>query len=88
MTLSRRSGHFLKKSIFDQKNDHFVRVAFQFLPFAFRTFQPNADLTTVIERSFQGLIGPRAVWAGVPETYLQKIFVGLKLPFAGGPPLR
>ena len=85
MTLSDRSGHFLEKSIFDQKNDHFVRVTFQFLARAQQTCWPIPGLTTVIGRSFQVLVEPRAVWAGVPKTSLKKSLLGLNVPLAGGP---
>ena len=64
-----------------------MRVTFQFLAGAFRTFWPIPGLTTVIGRSFQGLVDPRAVWAGVPETNLKKLLLGLKLPLAVGPPV-
>jgi len=79
MTLSDRSGHFLKKLFFDEKKDHFERVTFQFLAQGLRTFRPIPGLTTVIGRSFQGLVERRAVWPGVPETYLKKSLLGLNL---------
>ena len=64
-----------------------MRVTFQFLARAQQTFRPIPGLTTVIGRSFQGLVEPRAVWAGVPETYLKKSLLDLKLSLAVGPPI-
>ena len=56
-----------------------MRVTFQFWARGRETFQPIADLTTVTGRSFQGLVKPRAVWAGVPETFFKKSLLDLKL---------
>ena len=47
--------------------------------------QPIPGLTTVIGRSFLGLVAPRAVWAGVPKTYLKKSLLGLNATLAVGP---
>ena len=48
-------------------------------------FQPIPGLTTSLGRSFQGLVGPRAVLAGVAETYRKNRLEGLKLSLAVGP---
>ena len=43
------------------------------------------DLTTVLGRSFGGLVEPRAVWAGVAETHRKNPVEGLNATLAGGP---
>ena len=60
---------------------------FSFWPESPVFLQPIPGLTTVVGRSFQGQIGTRAVWAGVPETYLKKSFLGLNVSLAVGPPV-
>ena len=47
----------------------FVRVSFHFLARALRAVRRISGLTTSLGRSFQGLVEPRAVWAGVAETH-------------------
>ena len=62
-----------------------MRVTFQFLARVLRTFRSIPGLTTVIGRSFQGLVERRTVLAGVAETSFKKSVLDLKLSLAVGP---
>ena len=61
-------GTFWKNQIF-KKNVDFARVTFQFLAQGLRAVWAIPGLTTHLGMSFQGLVEPRAVWAGVAETH-------------------
>ena len=67
------------------KNVDFARVSFQFLAQGLAAVCRISSLTTCLGSSFQGLVGPRAVLAGVPETYRKKSLEGLNATLAGGP---
>ena len=67
------------------KNVDFVRVSFQFLAQGLRAVRRIPGLTTCLGRSFQGLVGVRAVLAGVAETYRKNPLEGLNVSLAVGP---
>ena len=67
------------------KNVDFVRVSFQFLARVLEAVCRIPSLTTCLGRSFQGLVGVRAVWAGVPETYRTNSIEVLNVSLAVGP---
>ena len=71
-TIPDHSGHFWKNTFF--KNVDFARVTFQFLARDRVIWKRITDMTTDSGSSAKGLVGPRAVWAGVPETYLKNHF--------------
>ena len=56
----------------------------RFWPLVVVFLRAIAGLTTVIGRTFLGLIGTRAVLAGVPETHIKKSLLGLSATLAVG----
>ena len=74
-------GTFGKNRNF-QKNIDFARVTFQFFGQGGSTFRRISGLTA---RSFQGLVRPRAVLAGVAEPHRKNQLEGLNVSLAVGP---
>ena len=64
---------------------HFARVTFQFSAQVHAARQVSADIGAVLGRTFQGLVGPRAVLAGVAEKPLKNRLEGLNVLDAVGP---
>ena len=83
-TISDHSGHFRKTSKFS-KNVDFTRVSFQFLAQGLRAVRRISGLTTYLGRSFQGLVEPNPVLAGMAETHRKNPVKGLNATLAGGP---
>ena len=81
-TIPGDSGHFWKNN---QKNVDFARVSFQFLAQGLRAVRVIPGLTTDLGSSSKDPPGPRAVLAGVPETYRKNRREGLNVSLAGGP---
>ena len=62
----------------------FVRVTFQFLARVLAAVCRISGLTTCLGRSFQGLVEPNPVLAGVAETHRTNQVEGLNVPLAVG----
>ena len=72
------SNDFGKKH-FSTKNLHFARVTFQFSVHEQSARIVSADISVVLERTFENAPGPRAVLAAVTEKPLKNRLEGLNL---------